>query len=198
MKIRRIYSVLAAVLAAGMLCGCTGKTAVPSRESAAPAAAVQTAEPSAEPAEEIPVEQAMARLPDAEAFTNDFFGAVNSFHPGTAGSSLGRAAAACRVLEFASSWDLKTPDGAYAEAVVNSLKTSWAGLSAEDQGTFAENWQGLSELISGTLSDFESNKGVYEDAGVLDSMQALLADPENTMKCWNALYTVVGKELTKG
>ncbi len=130
----------------------------------APAAAQETEGESAAPAE----------LPAASAFAEDFFRTVGRFHPGTAGSSLGRAAAACGAYRFAAENRLADVNQALlAAALIEGREL----LSEEEKGYFDENFESVCELIEECRSDWEAIRPLFDDAGVATEMETLLADP---------------------
>ena len=98
-----------------------------------------------------------------------------SFFPGTAGSSLRRAAAAVKVLEFADRY----------EPVEVSIEE-------ENRIRFEENVESVASLLQETKDDFDSVAGLYEDAGVYDDAAALTAKPGIWEKC-----DAVIRELTE-
>lgn len=103
-----------------------------------------------------------------------FFDRVLAFHAGTAGSSLGRAAAAANVLDFAVSY----PDA--------ELEPAWDTLSEEEKLEFRENYDSVAYLLEQTWADPEQYFGLYDDAGVLEKMQKLL-QKQGAETAWKAL-----------
>ena len=115
---------------------------------------------------------------------------VVSYHPGTAGSSLGQAAAAAKVLRFATEQKLGRNDCSSA------FEKAWKEADVETRGYFHENFEGLSWLITAAFSDYDSVSGVFEDAGAAETMKAALsaAGAEND---WAALRSVIENVLSR-
>ena len=115
---------------------------------------------------------------------------VVSYHPGTAGSSLKQAAAAANVLRFATQQKLSKNDCKAA------FEKAWGETDSAAQGYFRENYGDLSRLIASAFSDYDSVRGVFEDAGAGETMKTALAqaDAEND---WNALHTVIKTVLSR-
>ena len=115
---------------------------------------------------------------------------VISYHPGTAGSSLGQAAAAANVLRFATQQKLSKNDCTAA------FEKAWIETDQDAQKYFRENYEGLSLLITSAFSDYDSVRGVFEDAGAGEIMRTALgtADAE---KDWAALRTVIETALSR-
>ena len=146
----------------------------------------------AQPAESAPVPAAQeaggesaytAPAPTAAACAEDFFRAVGRFHPGTAGSSLGRALAACGAYRFAAENRLAEVDPALLSAALREGRES---LSEEERGWFDENFESVAELIDACRSDWTENRPLFDDAGAAEDMDTLLADPA-APACWTAL-----------
>lgn len=112
--------------------------------------------------------------PSVEDFCEDYFLPANSWHPGTAGSSLKLAAAACEVLEFAEDEDLWNTD---IPAMRDNMLKAFESLSDDDRAVFDENFMSIYALIDSCFEDWESNRGMFEDSGTAGKMAALLADP---------------------
>lgn len=115
---------------------------------------------------------------------------VISYHPGTAGSSLGQAAAAANVLRFATQQKLSKNDCTAA------FETAWKEADEETQGYFRENFEGLSRLIDAAFSDYDSVRGVFEDAGAGEIMETALRSAD-AAKDWDALRTVIETALSR-
>lgn len=114
------------------------------------------------------------KAPSVEDFYEDYFMPVNSWHPGTAGSSLKLAIAVCEVLEFAEDEDFWCTD---IPAMRDNMLKAYESLSADEQAIFDENFMSIYALIDSCFEDWESNRGVFEDSGKAGEMAALLADP---------------------
>lgn len=121
---------------------------------------------------------------------DSIIGEVVSFHPGTAGSSLGQALAAAKVLRFATEQKLGRNDCSSA------FEKAWKEADEETQGYFRENFESLSRLITAAFSDYDSVRGVFEDAGAGEIMEAALRSAD-AAKDWDALRTVIETVLSR-
>ncbi len=119
-------------------------------------------------------ESSIEEAPSVEDFCEDYFLPANSWHPGTAGSSLKLAMAACEVLEFAEDEDLWNTD---VPAMRDNMLTAFESMSSDDRAVFDENFMSIYALIDSCFEDWESNRGAFEDSGTAGKMAALLADP---------------------
>ncbi|MBO7728927.1 MAG: hypothetical protein J6S50_10490 [Oscillospiraceae bacterium] len=123
----------------------------------------------------------------AEELTEGFFLPVSVLEKGTAGSSLKEAGGAVKVLSFAVN---TFPALSYSDQKEVSLQTAllvaWSSLTPEQQERFDENYPSLSSLLDNCLSDFSNLCGLFEDAGVLPEMQALLQNPDAS-SAWKLL-----------
>ena len=128
--------------------------------------APEAAEPESAAAEIIEAQEAASEAPSEETVRAELIEPLLSFYPGTAGSSLGRAAAAARVLAFADRY------GAVG-----------VSIGEEDRKLFAENAASVAELLQETRADFEGTAGLYSDAGVYETVQELAARPGIWEKC---------------
>ena len=126
----------------------------------------------------------------ADQIRDNIIDEVVSFHPGTAGSSLGQALAAANVLRFATEQKLGRNDCSSA------FEKAWKEADEETQGYFRENFEGLSRLIDAAFSDYDSVRGVFEDAGAGEIMEAALRSAD-AAKDWDALRTVIETVLSK-
>ncbi len=154
----------------------------------APQPAENTPEPAAQEtgAESTP----RAPVPTAAAFAEDFFRVVGRFHPGTAGSSLGRALAACGAYRFAAENKLADTDPALLSAALREGRTL---LSEEERGWFDENVGDVAALIETCQNDWEEVRPLFDDAGVAEDMDALLKDPA-APDAWSALCGAISEE----
>ena len=112
--------------------------------------------------------------PSAADCAEGFFRVVGSFHPGTAGSSLGRAQAACSAYRFAAEHRLAEVDGEQLRAALREGRES---LGEEERGWFDENYESVCELIEDCRNGWEELRPLFDDAGAAGEMDALLADP---------------------
>ena len=126
---------------------------------------------------------ATAPVPTAQAFADSYFRVVGSFHPGTAGSSLRQAQAACAAVHFAASNRLAEAD---IPGMRSAMLAAWESLTDDERSWFDENFIGLAELVEACHADWESNRALFEDAGVADQMAILTSDPA-AMAHWDTL-----------
>ena len=106
-----------------------------------------------------------------------------SYHPGTAGASLGCAQSSAAVASFAAEYRLRTADG---DQLTRSMKDAAALLSAEEAEWLQENLPGLIGMIDSAYADYSTVIGVFGDAGADDMMRTVLID-ETTIQDWAKL-----------
>ena len=182
-KNRVILLIILLVLLAAATSVILGRAAVPPMPADEPTAAPQADEaatvlpaPEGESGER-PV------VPSAEEFAEGYFRWVTSFHPGTAGSSLRQAEAACACVHFAAENRLAEVD---VPLLRSTMLTAWESLNDDERGWFDENFVGMAGLIDACRADWESNRGLFEDAGVADQMAVLMDDPA-ACEAWSTL-----------
>ena len=126
-------------------------------------------------------------VPDAGAFADYFFRPVAEIPHGTAGSSLAEASAACDVLSFAFDNELWLAD---TDSLQANLQEAWDSLTDAERAGFCESFPALDELLNNCFADPASDRGRFEDAGVAELMDELLA--EGTAQwSWEALSNIV-------
>lgn len=130
-------------------------------------------------------------LPTQDAWVNQYFHAVSGYEKGVAGSSLSEAQAACAVFGFASEYQLWTAE---IPAMRDSMLAAWEDMSEEERGKFDANFINVVRLIDRCLSDYDGSRGVFDDAGVGDKMEALLRS-ETARLSWT---TLCSNTLTMG
>ena len=130
-------------------------------------------------------------LPAQDEWVNQYFHAISGYETGVAGSSLSEAQAACAVFGFASEYQLWTAE---IPAMRDSMLAAWEGMSEEERGGFDANFIDVVRLIDRCLSDYEGSRGVFDDAGVGDKMEALLRS-ETARLSWT---TLCSNTLTMG
>ncbi|MCR5090044.1 MAG: hypothetical protein K6C08_11110, partial [Oscillospiraceae bacterium] len=106
-----------------------------------------------------------------EEVREKLLGSVLSFYPGTAGSSLGCAAAAAEVLSFAAEYGMVDVAGAYEL------------LTPEEKELFSGNINALTGLLSDTEAAYEEVAGLYEDAGVSQTVSAYAENRDAWTAC---------------
>ena len=184
MKKNLILWIIVLALLAAALSIVLGRAAVPPLPADDPAAAPQATEEAASVIPEPTAEStATAAVPTAEAFADNYFRVVTSFHPGTAGSSLGRAWAACAAVHFANENRIAQTD---IPLLRSTMLAAWESLSDDERAWFDENFIGLAEEIEACRTDWESNRALFEDAGVADQM-AILMDMPAALEHWDTL-----------
>ena len=112
--------------------------------------------------------------PGVEALKAGWFEPLASLPVGTAGASLAAAQAARDALRFAVDFDLANLSD--PENLAVNLKAVWDDLSAEDQQAFIQGFGEVSALVEDCFDRWQDNRGAFEDAGVLEDMEALLGD----------------------
>lgn len=125
----------------------------------------------------------ICQTPTAAVLQESFFRQIAACQPGTAGASLKRAAAACRVLSFSISGQLR---GADVSELRENLLEAWDGLQEEERTAFDQSFPDICRLLDACFEEWESNRPVFEDAGVVDEMEYLLAYP-GAREDWSVL-----------
>ena len=105
---------------------------------------------------------------------------VAGYLKGTAGDSLSEAQSACDVLAFATGNELWQAD---METLRANLLEAWESLTDEERANFDANFPDVNELLSGCFENWEGSRSRFEDAGVLDTMEDLLAGRVNKDTC---------------
>ena len=103
-----------------------------------------------------------------------------SFHPGTAGTTLGSALAAAKILAFSTEHQLRLEDENETDQL---MKDAYAMLSVEERGWLMENLPGLIDLTDSVFTDYDSLSGRFEDAGAGEMIQSVLAN-EHAAEDW--------------
>ena len=122
-------------------------------------------------------------VPAAEAFADFYFRVIGGYQKGVAGAALAEAQAACDVLAFATGNELWMAD---TETLRTNLLEAWESLTDEERAAFDENFPDLNELLNACFVDWEANRGRFEDAGVVDTMEQLFEEPAAEWS-WEAL-----------
>ena len=193
MKMKTILGLACLVLGAALIAVlCVGCASAPKTPAATAAPVVQEAEPTpaAQEAEIVPAAPSEP-VPSAALFAEEYFRVVGSFHPGTAGSSLRRAHAACGAYRFAAEHRIGSTD---IPLLRSTMLEAWESLSEDERGWFDDNFMDVVTVIDNCLSDWESERPLFEDAGVDGEMAALLADP-TAQENWS---TLLAHTLTLG
>ncbi len=92
-------------------------------------------------------------------------------YEGTAGSSLKGAIAAQRVLTFCIENDLIQTE---TEAFLQTLGTAYQVMTDEQREEFDRNMKSIIHLLDSAFADYPSVEGLFDSAGILQSMKLLL------------------------
>ena len=108
-----------------------------------------------------------------DELTEGCFKVIAGVEQGTAGASLKLAEAVCEVGKFAGSYDLsEVDDDNLSVCVLMAL----VEFSDDEQAAFGQNFDSVSALLDACFEDWDANRAVFEDAGVDEDMDALVAD----------------------
>ncbi|MBQ9663223.1 MAG: hypothetical protein IJV40_08755 [Oscillospiraceae bacterium] len=111
--------------------------------------------------------------PSADVLLESFLKPIANLHSGESGSLLKRARAAYDALKLASDYLIWSNDP--SELKVN-LAEAWCGLTAEEQSAFEENIFAVHGLVVDSAVSWGDYSYLFDDIGVNDEMQALIAD----------------------
>lgn len=128
-------------------------------------------------------EETGSYVPDADVFADFYFRTVAGIPQGTAGASLAASQAACDVLGFAWGNELWLAD---EDTLRTNMLEAWNSLTDEERAGFDANFPSLDELVNRCFEDWGANRSRFEDAGVAESMEELLAY-ETARQSWDAL-----------
>ena len=124
-----------------------------------------------------------AIAPSPEAFRIHILTPAVSFHPGTAGSSLGRAQAASEIISAAVDNQLRFVN---QDRMNLMMEEAYAQLSEEEQAWLPENLPGLIDLIDAAYAEYGDVSGTFEDAGVGSQVRLKLGS-EGSLQDWTRL-----------
>ncbi|MBR3569936.1 MAG: hypothetical protein IKN96_03910 [Oscillibacter sp.] len=103
----------------------------------------------------------------------------------SAGSSLRNAENARNLLEFAERTD-------YANANIidraQAVAGAYSAMSDENREEFLYNYGGVRSLTESAFKDYESVRGLFDDAGIADAMEDLL-NADGAREQWDALLS---------
>ena len=125
---------------------------------------------------------APAQAPTAEAFAEDYFAALTGLEEGTAGASLKMAEAAARVCEFAVAHELYNPD---VEPMRANMRTAFEAMDEDARNGFWQGFDAVRALLDDCLEDYDAHRGLFEDAGVVDTLDEVMYDPLNRLAWQN-------------
>ena len=115
----------------------------------------------------------MEETPEAETLQTLFTGVTG--YRGSSGSALRNAQGACNLLAFAESAD-------YANISLTNREESVSGaylsMSDEQREEFTANFDDILEVMEIAFRDYAFVRGVFDDAGVADTMDSLM-DADN-------------------
>lgn len=105
-------------------------------------------------------------------------------YAGTAGSSLKNANAACQLAAFADEKQIADLDPSLlSESIADALN----GLTEEQAGELSFNLESIHIALTEAFTDYESIRGLFEDAGAKEEILLLLAAPR-AYEHYSALY----------
>ena len=133
-----------------------------------------------------PPESRMEETPEHNALPLEtlqtLFTGVTGYR-GSSGSALRNAQGACNLLAFAESAD-------YANISLTNREESVSGaylsMSDEQREEFSSNFAAILDFMESAFRDYASVRGVFDDAGVADTMDSLM-DADNAREQWDAL-----------
>ena len=133
-----------------------------------------------------PPESRMEETPEHNALPLEtlqtLFTGVTGYR-GSSGSALRNAQGACNLLAFAESAD-------YANISLTNREESVSGaylsMSDEQREEFSSNFAAILDFMESAFRDYASVRGVFDDAGVADTMDSLM-DADNAREQWEAL-----------
>ena len=124
-----------------------------------------------------------AEAPTAEAFAEGYFNVLADLGSDTAGAFLKTAIAASDVCAFAAAHDLYNPD---IEPMRANMHAAFEGLSGEEQAAFWTHFEAVRALLDDCLEDYDADRALFEDAGVVEAMDEVMYDPLNRL-AWENL-----------
>ncbi|MBQ3879941.1 MAG: hypothetical protein II727_06520 [Oscillospiraceae bacterium] len=130
-------------------------------------------------------------MPSADSIADGYFRVLADIPTGTAGATILRAKAACDAFRFAWFNPLWAVDH---NEFRETLLAAWESLTQEERDNFDANFIDVLTLVRDSAADWESEKGVFEDAGVDADMASLLRD-KAALASWSIL---TGNTLTLG
>lgn len=129
----------------------------------------------AEEAPEAGTEEAEAAEDSEQDPLNALFAETADFPEGTAGSSMKAAELQERFMSTVFVYGILEKEAAQMDELTQSAYDS---LDEDQKAAFKENFPAFDEGVKAALEDFESVRSVYDDAGVAESMETLLAYPD--------------------
>ena len=105
-------------------------------------------------------------------------------YEGTAGASLKEAIAACETVQFVLERNMAGQDPA---SFAQEADIAWMAMPEIYRAEAKFGFDSVAALIDGALVDPEGAIGLFEDAGVADTLPALLQEP-SFLEGWQAFY----------
>ena len=173
---------MAAILFAAAVLAVTGC------QSKAPAEDV-TEESVTEEAREAGTEEAEAAEDSEQDPLNALFAETADFPVGTAGSSMKAAELQERFLSTVFVYGILEKE---ADQMDELTQSAYDSLDEDQKAAFTENFPAIDEGVKAAIEDFESVKSVFDDAGIAESMQTLLAYPD-TAEYWEVFSASVAR-----
>ena len=124
----------------------------------------------------------------ADAMLRGYLRPIAALETGTAGASLKLASASAQAALFAAGYEMWQPDDVMYAALIGE---AWDGLDSAEKDSFAARFGEVSALIDSCLEDWDAQKGLFDDAGATEYMEAIVFDPLNRL-AWETL-----RDLTK-
>ena len=140
---------------------------------------------------------APSKAPTAEELTEGYFNVLANLPFDTAGASLKTAVAASKACAFAESYALYNPD---VETLRANMLEAFEAMDEDGQTAFLKAFDVVRALLDDCLADYEANRAVFEDAGVVDVMDEVMYDPLNRL-AWENLrdHTLtMGNDMNAG
>ena len=126
---------------------------------------------------------APAEAPSVDELAEGYFSVFSGLEPGTAGVSLKTAVAASKVCAFAEAHELYNPD---VESLRANMLAAFEGMDEDGQAAFWTGFDAVRALLDDCLDDYDANRAIFEDAGVVEAMDEVMYDPLNRL-AWENL-----------
>ena len=126
---------------------------------------------------------APAQAPTVEELTEGYFRVLSGIEFGTAGVSLKTAIAASMVYNFAVEYELNNPD---VKSLRSTMLAAFEKMNDDEQAAFWEGFESVRAILDDCLEDWQSQRPLFEDAGVAEAMDEVIGDPLNRL-AWENL-----------
>ncbi len=136
--------------------------------------------------------------PSVPETLTSLFEDIAQIEPGTAGSSLKAAQAACKLLSFAGEYDF-TADNEYGENTKLVLDASQVlmDMDLEDMDQFSKQYQSVEELADKAIEDYDSVREIFKDAGVNSTMVSILAGTRDLESYWKTVNSSITQAISE-